>query len=97
MRNGKNVMRDVSNAKKKCYTKDEERKLRTLVEARLPATGTALPPTLSPSLPASPSSPYLSLNCLIMLEIFSKRCTSVWAVWVAWEMTKKVAFSKSTI
>ena len=26
---------------------------------------------------------YLSLNCLMILEIFSNRCTSVWAVWVA--------------
>lgn len=40
---------------------------------------------------------YLSLNCLIMLEIFSKRCTSEWAACVAWAMTRKVALSKRTI
>jgi hypothetical protein len=39
---------------------------------------------------------HLSLNCLMMLEIFSKRCTSALAVCVAWEITRKVAFSNST-
>jgi hypothetical protein len=43
------------------------------------------------SLPPSPVVPVM--NCLMILEIFSDRCMSVWAVW---EVTKKVAFSKST-
>lgn len=64
MRSGKKMIRDMSNAKKWCFIKDEERKLRALVEARLPATGTALPPTLSPSPPASPSSPVPELELL---------------------------------
>lgn len=40
---------------------------------------------------------YLSLNCLMMLEIFSKRCTSECTLSVACEMTRNVAFSNSTI
>merc|ERR1712072_1317775 len=38
----------------------------------------------------------LSLNCLIMFEIFSKRSTSLCSLRVELEMTRKVAFSNMT-
>uniref|UniRef100_A0A6B0U2Z2 Putative secreted protein n=1 Tax=Ixodes ricinus TaxID=34613 RepID=A0A6B0U2Z2_IXORI len=37
----------------------------------------------------------LSLNCLMMLETFSKRCTSWCCLRWQWLMMRKVAFSKS--
>ena len=38
----------------------------------------------------------LSLNCLMMFEIFSYRCWSVCSFCVACEITRNVAFSNST-
>lgn len=37
-----------------------------------------------------------SLNCLMMLDTFSKRCESEWCLSWQWEMTRKVARSNSS-